>query len=60
MAWWISLAVQPPTCVPCAAVLPDHMPSSHRRYTDWTIGRLLQAPVLVGNSYHQFPKLNLR
>ena len=28
--------------------LPDHMPSSHRRYADWTIGRIRRDAALIG------------
>jgi transposase len=28
--------------------LPDHMPSSHRRYADWTIDRIRQDAALIG------------
>jgi transposase len=28
--------------------LPDHMPSSHRRYADWTIGRIRTDAALIG------------
>jgi hypothetical protein len=36
---------------PRAAVLPDHMPSSHRRYTDWTIGRIRRDAALIALSW---------
>jgi hypothetical protein len=26
----------------------DHMPSSHRRYTDWTMGRIRRDATLIG------------
>jgi len=28
--------------------VPDHMPSSHRRYADWTIGRIRRDAALIG------------
>src|ERR1700726_2811832 len=28
--------------------VPDHMPSSHRRYADWTIGRIRRDATLIG------------
>jgi transposase len=28
--------------------LPDHMPSSHRRYADWTVGRIRRDAALIG------------
>ena len=28
--------------------IPDHMPSSHRRYADWTIGRIRRDAALIG------------
>jgi transposase len=28
--------------------VPEHMPSSHRRYADWTIGRIRQDAALIG------------
>jgi transposase len=28
--------------------LPEHMPSSHRRYADWTIGRIRRDAALIG------------
>ena len=28
----------------------DHMPSSHRRYADWTIGRIRRDAALIGSS----------
>ncbi|MCB8878554.1 IS21 family transposase [Acidisoma silvae] len=30
--------------------LPEHMPSSHRRYADWTIERIAQEAALIGPS----------
>jgi transposase len=28
--------------------VPDHMPSSHRRYADWTVGRIRKDAALIG------------
>jgi transposase len=30
--------------------IPDHMPSSHRRYADWTVGRIRRDAALIGPS----------
>src|SRR5262249_47557014 len=29
--------------------VPEHMPSSHRRYADWTVQRIRQAATAIGN-----------
>jgi transposase len=32
--------------------LPEHMPSSHRRYADWTLERILREAAAIGPSVH--------
>jgi transposase len=32
------------------STLPEHMPSSHRRYADWTIDRIRQDAALIGHA----------
>ena len=40
--------------------LSDHMPSSHRRYADWTLERILAEARAVGPSVHLFCEMILR
>jgi hypothetical protein len=32
------------------STVPDHTPSSHRRYADWTIDRIRQDAALIGQA----------
>ena len=40
--------------------LPEHMPSSHRRYTDWTLGRIMREASEIGPNTTALVEIILR